>query len=247
MEGYIQLHRQIIDSAVFANPNHLKIWLWILIKAHHKEKEIPIKIGGGNSTLTVKRGEFIFGRNTSSDELCMSGSMIYRALQKFEKLKMITIKSNNQYSIISICNYDTYQSTINTERTTAEPDVNQTRTRREPDVNTNNNVNNDNNVNNIIRDPHFKKNDVQYLDEQSNPNELILQYLSTSTITQQQKELFILNLERNSYLKYNKNRIKLTEIRAEAEFLAKSGFLKTNTETTKENPQYKTIGGYWNE
>ena len=147
MEGYIQLYRQILDSAVFANPNYLKIWLWIIIKANHKDKEVPIKIGGGSSTIAVKRGEFLFGRNSSSEELCMSGSMIYRTLQKFEKWKMITIKSNNQYSVISVCNYDTYQSTINTERTTDEPDLNQTRTRREPDVNTTNNDNNDNNDN----------------------------------------------------------------------------------------------------
>jgi hypothetical protein len=147
MEGYIQLHRQILDSAVFANPNYLKIWLWILIKANHKDKEVPIKIGGGSSTIAVKRGEFLFGRNSSSEELCMSGSMIYRTLKKFEKWKMITIKSNNQYSVITICNYDTYQSTINTERTTDELDLNQTRTRRELDVNTTNNDNNDNNDN----------------------------------------------------------------------------------------------------
>ena len=104
--GYIKLHRQILDSEVFASQKMLKIWVWCLCKANHKTNFVPIKKGRGKMTVKLKRGEFLFGRFKAEEELFIDGSTIYKIMKKLEQLGNILIKSNNHYSIVTICNYN---------------------------------------------------------------------------------------------------------------------------------------------
>jgi len=152
--GWISLHRKIIESEVFANANHLKIWIWMLCKANRKEQYCNIKIGLNESTVLVKRGEFIFGRKKAGVELRLNQSLVYRVIKKFESLQMIVLKSNNHFSIISICNYDTYQSNEKDKRTASEQPANSQRTASEQPANTNNKDNNTNKSNNTRKNAH---------------------------------------------------------------------------------------------
>ena len=117
---YVLLARSIIDSDVFASQKLLKIWIWCLCKASHKDRSVPLKVGKGETVVKVKRGEFVFGRYKAEDELCIDGSTVYKAMQKLKQLGNINIKSNKQYSIISICNYDLYQDVRNYKVTSKE-------------------------------------------------------------------------------------------------------------------------------
>jgi hypothetical protein len=103
----------------------------MLLKANFKKTFASINIGRGTATVEVNRGQFIFGRFKAEEELDMNGSLIYRALKKFEELEQIIIETNNQYSLITICNYDSYQSNnsgseqqTNNERTMNEQRMN---------------------------------------------------------------------------------------------------------------------------
>ena len=58
MQGYIKLHRKLMDSAVWGDPLYLKLWLYCLMKSTHKEREVIL----GNQVITLKPGEFITGR-----------------------------------------------------------------------------------------------------------------------------------------------------------------------------------------
>jgi len=82
----------------------------MLLKANYKPSFIPLKVGLGTTSIKIERGQFIFGRLKASEELLISGSTIYRHLQKFEELGQIKIEPNTNFSIITICNYNTYQS-----------------------------------------------------------------------------------------------------------------------------------------
>lgn len=108
--SFIKLDRNLLKSYCFANPDHLKVWIWLLIKANFQDNNILLQIGKGKITIPIKRGQLIFGRFVAENELNMNGSMIYRILKKFQKLNQIKIEPNNQYSIITICKYDSYQS-----------------------------------------------------------------------------------------------------------------------------------------
>lgn len=142
MEGYLKLYRQIIDSEIFASPNGLKIWIWCLCKASYKEKHMTIQIGRGESIVKLEVGSFLFGRFKAEQELDLSGSMIYRWIKRLEDLGMIKIISNSHYSIITICNWETYQEN-NSE---SEQPLNSQRTAVEQPLNTNKKDKKDKNI-----------------------------------------------------------------------------------------------------
>lgn len=160
-KGYILLSRAILDSDVFASQKLLKIWIWCLCKANFKDRSIPLKIGRGETVVKVKRGQFIFGRFKAEEELFIDGSTIYKSIKKLEEHQMIKIESSNQYSVITICKYDTYQDNNTYKITTKEQPRNSQVTSGEQPSNTTNtlpNVKNDNNVNINIYTDFLKKN-----------------------------------------------------------------------------------------
>jgi hypothetical protein len=108
MDGYFKVHRRILTSQVFANQIALKIWIWCLAKATYKKRYVSLKIGKGERTVPLMPGQFIFGRFKAEEELSIDGSTIYKWIKKFDgaEYEMITMESNNQYSIITICNWE---------------------------------------------------------------------------------------------------------------------------------------------
>ncbi len=144
---YVLLSRSILDSEVFASQKLLKIWVWCLCKANHKDRFISLKVGRGEKTVKVKRGQFLFGRFKAEEELFIDGSTIYTIMKRLEKLGNIDIKSSNQYSVITICNYNTYQDPDSYKVTTNKQPTNSKATTKPHPSNTNNNVNNVKNEN----------------------------------------------------------------------------------------------------
>lgn len=103
--SYIKLFRKLLKSPIFENEKALKIWIWCLLKASHNERKQLV----GQQIIDIKKGEFVFGRNRASEELKMTESTIYKYIKLLEKLQMISIKSNNKFSVISIEKWEDYQ------------------------------------------------------------------------------------------------------------------------------------------
>jgi len=148
MEGYFKVHRKILTSQVFAHQTALKIWVWCMAKVTFKERFVSLKIGKGETTVKLLPGQFIFGRFKAEEELNIDGSTIYKWMQKFAspEFDMILIESNNQYSVITLCNWEQYQNGDEDEVTTKEQPSNNQVTAKEQPSNTNNKDNNDNKV-----------------------------------------------------------------------------------------------------
>ena len=141
--AFVKIDKEILNSYCFANPNHLKIWIWLLVKANYKKTFAPLKIGKGYITVKVERGQLLFGRFKAEEELSLDGSLIYRVLKIFEEQEQIKVESNNQYSLITICKYDSYQNNnqeseqpTNNQRTTDEQPTENERKTDEQQVNT---------------------------------------------------------------------------------------------------------------
>ena len=154
MEGFINLHRTLLDSMIFSSQTGLKIWIWLLLKASYQKRYVSLKIGKGETTITIERGQLLFGRHKAEEELCIDSSTIYRWIKKLEENEMISIQSSNQYSIITICNYDTYQAGNETKeqptssrRAADEHQASSRRAADEQQMNTYNNINNIKKVN----------------------------------------------------------------------------------------------------
>jgi len=149
MNGYFKVHRKILESQVFAHQTALKIWIWCLAKVTYREHYIAIKVGRGETTVKLMPGQFIFGRFRAEEELNIDGSIIYKWIQKFAspEFEMITIESNNQYSIITICKWEEYQHQEYEEVATKEQVSSSQVALKEQPSSTNNKDNNEKKIN----------------------------------------------------------------------------------------------------
>ncbi len=129
--GYIKLYRKITNSFVWTNSDMFKLWRLCLMKASHEGRKILFN----GQEIELNSGEFVTGRDAITKELNegvniahqVNSGTAWRWLKKFEKEQMLNIKSTTKYSIISIINWNDYQSNehqVNNERTTDEQQVN---------------------------------------------------------------------------------------------------------------------------
>jgi len=106
MNGWVKLHRQLRQSAVFDNPKLLKVWIWILLKATHKERQQIV----GRRTVTLQPGQFIFGRYAAAEELDMSPSTVRDYMQLLAEMGNITLQPDTKYTLVTVDNWAFYQS-----------------------------------------------------------------------------------------------------------------------------------------
>lgn len=112
--GYIKLYRKVTSSFVWTNSNMLKLWILCLTKASHKESRFIFN----GQEIYVSSGQFVTGRAVIEKEFNegvpldqqVVGRTLWRWLKKFENEEMLSIKSTTKYSVISIKNWDEYQS-----------------------------------------------------------------------------------------------------------------------------------------
>lgn len=106
MNGWVKLHRQLAQSAVFDNPKLLKVWIWILLKATHRERQQIV----GRRTVTLQPGQFIFGRNAAATELGMSPSTARDYMQLLAGMGNVTLQPDTKYTLVTVDNWGFYQS-----------------------------------------------------------------------------------------------------------------------------------------
>ena len=121
--GYVRLHRDSIEHAVFEDEWLWKVFTWCMMKANFKDFN---SVRG-----LIPRGSFTTGRFQAAEELGANPSRVVRAFAKLESLGSITVKTNNRFSTITVCNYDTYNSDCGDERTTNEQQTDSQRTTNE--------------------------------------------------------------------------------------------------------------------
>ena len=107
--GYVKLWRKSLDAGWFKNHQLWVFWSWCLVKASHKEIDIIV----GSQTVHLMPGDFVFGLNKASSELDISVQSIRTIIDLLRRSQNITIKPTNKYSVISIVNWNIYQSDIN--------------------------------------------------------------------------------------------------------------------------------------
>jgi hypothetical protein len=107
--GWIKLFRKAMDSEVW-NPGLWLVWCYCLLKANHKQKYLHTTKGRGHSrSVIIQRGQFMFGRNQAARDCKMPPSTLWGRMKYLQEIGMIDIKSDSNWSIVTIYNYNTYQ------------------------------------------------------------------------------------------------------------------------------------------
>jgi hypothetical protein len=108
IDGWILLHRKLLENPIFLKPELLQLFIYCLLKANHE----PNRIIFNGKEIVIQKGQFITGRETLSRELKQNGLTTYKRLKILQNLEILNIKSNNRFSLVTIENYRFYQEII---------------------------------------------------------------------------------------------------------------------------------------
>ena len=163
MQGYIMLHRKILEWEWYTDTNVKVLFLHLILLANHEDKEWR--------GLTIKRGEFVTSRESLSGQTGLTVQQIRTALKKLETTNNIVVKSTNKYTFIKIVKYALYQSDIRMN--------NQQSTNKQPTNNQPNNhqITTNNNDNKLINSPVSDDIDLSVTENQI-PYDEIIDYLN---------------------------------------------------------------------
>lgn len=129
MEGWLKLHRSIMDKAYYKKDSEkVHLWIHILISASHSGREEMF----AGKPIFCNPGQFTTGRNQLSLLTGINNSKIERILTYFEKTEhQIEQQKSNVNRLITVLNWDKYQLTeqrieqqVNNDRTTTEQQLN---------------------------------------------------------------------------------------------------------------------------
>ncbi|MCG9294104.1 DnaD domain protein [Staphylococcus aureus] len=144
MTGWISIDRSIQNHWLFKEKrtfSKFEAWIYLLMEANHSKAKVPI----GNQIVTVERGQRLTSILTLSDLFNWSRFKVKTFLDLLESDGMLEVKTTSKYTLITIVNYDFYQSEQG--RNQHQNDIKPTS--KQHQTNTNNNDNKDNNEKNV--------------------------------------------------------------------------------------------------
>ena len=107
MKGWIILHRSVMDHWVWLSEKHFKRWIELIFLASWEDKTLDF----GTKQIKIKRGQFATSYRQLQYNWNTSPSGVQSFLKMLQKSKMIKYRNNNnEMTIITILNYDKYQS-----------------------------------------------------------------------------------------------------------------------------------------
>lgn len=125
---WLRLHRKSLDSRAFSDDWLWRLWCWCLLKAGWKTQWKH-----GRELLP---GQFATGRNLASEQLKVSPSKWYRGMHLLQEWGQIQLEVNNHFTVVTICNWQSYQPAEEEEWTADEQPADNQRTAGEQPVNT---------------------------------------------------------------------------------------------------------------
>ncbi|HAR4175911.1 TPA: DnaD domain-containing protein [Staphylococcus aureus] len=155
MTGWISIDRSIQNHWLFKEKrtfSKFEAWIYLLMEANHSKAKVPI----GNQIVTVERGQRLTSILTLSDLFNWSRFKVKTFLDLLESDGMLEVKTTSKYTLITIVNYDFYQSEQGRNQhqndikpTSKQHQSNIKPTSKQHQTNTNNNDNKDNNEKNV--------------------------------------------------------------------------------------------------
>ena len=138
MNGFISLHRKVIEWEWYTDPDTFRVFIHLLMMANYA----PAKVRGRD----VARGQHITSTVRLVDTLNISFSRVRKALTRLREGGEIIIENpSNRFSLVTIVKYDSYQLTPD-DLVTLKSSKTETEDIQTATNNKNNNNNKDNKV-----------------------------------------------------------------------------------------------------
>lgn len=99
--GWIKLHRKFLEWEWWEEPNMVRMFLTLILSANTEDKRWK--------GITIHRGQLVTSLSRLMIITCMSRKCVRTALLRLQKTNEIIVTRAQNFSIITICNYATYQ------------------------------------------------------------------------------------------------------------------------------------------
>lgn len=118
-KGYIKLYRDIRDHEIWQEKpfDRARAWIDLIMMVNHEDKKILFD----GEPVPVYRGSVITSARKLADRWGWSRGKVERFLSMLESEIMIRQDRTRKRAMISIVNYDVYQTSQTTKRATEKP------------------------------------------------------------------------------------------------------------------------------
>jgi len=128
-EGHVKLFRKFRKSAFYSDSQYVHLWVHLLMSVNWIEKRL--KLHNSHKYIDLHPGQVLTSRDVLSKETGINTSKVERILKSLENEQQIEQQTFSKYRVISIVNWDIYQTTeqqieqqVNSRRTASEQQVN---------------------------------------------------------------------------------------------------------------------------
>lgn len=131
--GWIKVHRQMLDSAVWTSGDIalFRVWMWCLLRASHRDRQAVV----GNEVYDLEPGQFFTGRHKGADQCGIPASTFTDKMRLLEKMGNIRQEPDSVGTRVTVLNWATYQ--LSDFESRQQTDSDPTDPRQRPDTNNN--------------------------------------------------------------------------------------------------------------
>lgn len=105
MAGWIKIYRDLSDHWLAKHPEKLGWWVLLLLEVEHEDRKMLV----GNQLIEVKRGQVVASLSFLAELWQTSKKTADRFLSLLIEDQMLTRSVTRQVSVLTICNYESYQ------------------------------------------------------------------------------------------------------------------------------------------
>ena len=106
MQGWVKLHRKLLESSVITKSAYLHIWVTLLLMANHKKTTFIFN----DKEQTLLPGQVLTGRKKLAKITRLNEFRIERILKLLENAHQIAQQKTSKFRIITIINWEKYQA-----------------------------------------------------------------------------------------------------------------------------------------
>ena len=103
-DGFIKLHRSILDWEWFQDDKTFKVFIYLLLNANWEDSRFR--------GYDIPKGSLVIGYTSLSKRLGISKQSVRTAISHLKSTGEITHKTTNKFSIVTIVNWEKYQGRV---------------------------------------------------------------------------------------------------------------------------------------
>lgn len=143
MCGWIKIHRDIVNHWIYQDAVKFQWWIDLIMMASWEESKVLV----GNQLVTLQRGQLIGSYASLAKKWGVSKDKVMAFLGLLQRDSMIHKATQHNVSIVTICNYESYQDNDSEQSNTfantfanTQPHTLPTQIKEVKEINNNNNI-----------------------------------------------------------------------------------------------------------